>query len=165
MTDFPCDFRSEHADKAQKCEACGPDKNKDIEVFECGEFNRPCSVHAHNLREGGTRTGRKMLVCIKCDARTVDGVRVGPLGAVEIQRVRRQQEQPTKPPCDLLVAFAANVTRLRGTAGLAVDAAATAAGCNAALWTKIEMGGHWPSPERLTAIAESLGVHPASLLS
>lgn len=164
MTDFPCDFRSEHAATVQKCQVCGPDKDRDIEVYQCHELDRPCSIHAHGLRQGNARTGPKLPVCLRCDLRTVNGVRADRLTAVEIQRARRQQDQQTREPCELQKTLAANVARIRQAAGLSLTAAATAAGCNVGLIERIEAGTHWPGPERLERIARGLGVAPAELL-
>lgn len=157
---FPCDFRGDITG-TQRCGTCGPDKNREIDVYQCHELGTPCSIHAHNLRIGNSRTGPKMPVCIRCDVRTVDGVRQVALGAVEIQRVQRAVEA-TRPVCALQQRFSANVARIRSAAGLSIAAAATAAGCNVLLWNKIESAEHWPSPERLDGIAAAMGVPAAA---
>jgi len=162
--DFPCDFRGPSL-PTQKCQICGPDKDRDIEVFQCHELDRPCSIHAHGLRQGNARTGPKLPVCIRCDRRTVDGVRVGPLSAIEIQTVRRQQDSQARTPCELQRTLAANVARIRQAAGLTLSATATAAACNVGLLERIESAAHWPAPERLERLAAALHVTPAELLA
>jgi len=168
MPDFPCDYRGELL-PTQKCIVCGPYKDRDIEVYQCSELERPCSIDAHGLRiktaTGNARTGPKMPVCIKCDFRTVNGVRVGALGVIEIQAVRRETERQTRTPCELQKTLAANVARARESAGLSLTATATLVGCNAGLIERIEAATHWPGPERLEQIARAMGVTPAALLT
>lgn len=164
MNEFKCDFRGEPL-PTQKCQVCGPDKDRDIEVYQCHELDRPCSIHAHGLRQGNARTGPKLPVCIRCDLRTVDGNRIGPLSAIEIQSVRREQVQQSRVPCELQRTLAANVLRIREAAGLSLMAMATLAGCSSGLLERIESGQYWPSPERLSAIAQALQVTPAALIA
>ena len=168
MSPFPCDFRGD-ALPPQRCQVCGPDKDRDIEVFHCQELDRPCSIHAHGLRitsaTGNTRTGPKMPVCIRCDLRTVDGVRVEPLSAVAIQVVRRQAVQQHRTACDLQLRLAENIVRIREGAKLSLTAVASAAGCNVRLLERIESAEHWPSPVRLSAIAQAPQVPPSAFFA
>lgn len=161
--DFPCDYRGAQL-ASQTCQTCGQDKGREIEVYHCNELGRPCSVHAHNLRVGNSRTGPKMTVCIRCDIRTVDGVRAAPLGAIAIQRVQRAEQQP-RPPHALQVLLGTRVRQERERLGLSLTDAATAAGCNVGTWQSVEDGKHWPSAERLAGIAAALQVSPAELLA
>lgn len=161
MTDFPCDFRGEIL-RTEQCQLCSR-REEIVDVYACSLLGE-CTVKAANLRAGGKRTGAKVAVCLRCDSRTVEGEKAEPLGAVEIQQVRRTTEQTQHTPCALQLTLGARVRQERENHGLTVADAATAAGCNAALWERIESGEHWPGAERLERIAGALNVPPSALL-